>query len=220
MKLLIKIPTKGRLNQFLNVLRKYKNLSSTNNVRYLITLDNDDSDKEFLIEVLTGEYKDILTFVCGESKSKVDAINRDLDTNMDWDILMLSSDDMVPLVVGFDDIIINKMAEYYPDTDGVLFFNDGFKKDKLNTLPILGKKYYERFGYIYNPEYKSLWADNEFTEVANILGKQKYFDNVIIRHEHPDYGFSKRDFIHNENLKNDSVDKEVYNKRKKNNFYL
>jgi hypothetical protein len=30
-----------------------------------------------------------------------------------------------------------------------------------------------------------LWCDNEFTDVANILKKQTYSAQVIIKHEHP-----------------------------------
>ena len=75
-------------------------------------------------------------------------------------IVLLASDDMIPMEKGFDNIIIDKMKNYYPDTDGVLWFNDGYQGDKLNTLCILGKKYYDRFGYIYNPEYISVLSDN------------------------------------------------------------
>lgn len=127
---------------------------------------------------------------------------------------------MIPIVEGFDNIIRDKMKEYFPDLDGVLWFNDGNQKNKLNTLWILGKKYYERFNYIYYPEYKSTWCDNEFMDVVNILKKQQYFDQTIIKHEHPDWGFGNRDQIHTENIKNESHDKSLYFERKKTNFNI
>ena len=111
------------------------------------------------------------------------------------------------------------MEKNFSDTDGVLWFADGNRKD-LNTLSILGKKYYDRFGYIYNPEYKSTWCDNEFTDVANILKKQVFIDRVIIKHEHPDWGFGGRDNIHNLNSSNENYDKSVYLKNKSVNFGL
>ena len=137
---------------------------------------------------------------------------------LDFDIVLLASDDMVPMVKGYDTIIKNRMKETYPDTDGVLWFNDGYKGKELNTLCILGKKYYDRFGYIYHPSYNSVWCDNEFMDVANILGRQTYFNEVIIRHQHPDWGFGSRDTIHVTNMKNESSDNLTYNKRKLNNF--
>lgn len=221
MKLLIKFPTRDRKNKFLLTLKKYYNfLSKKNDVHFLITMDEDDSEmnNDDIKEILNS-YEN-LTYYYGNSKTKIEAINKDLEKITNWDIVLLASDDMIPIVKGYDEIIINKMKNYYSDTDGVLWFNDGYQGNKLNTLCILGKKYYERFGYIYNPEYKSVWSDNEFMSVANILNKQQYFDDIIIKHEHPDYGFGNRDKIHMTNIKNESLDRETFNKRKLNNFGL
>jgi hypothetical protein len=221
MKILIKFPTRGRTFKFFNVLKNYYTMcDDLDNIKFLITLDTDDKlmNQPGVIDMFK-EYKN-LTYIYGESKSKIDAINRDIDIDDDWDIILLASDDMVPKVKGYDTIIRNKMNELYPDTDGVLWFNDGNQGDRLNTLCILGKKYYKRFNYIYNPEYKSVWSDNEFMDVANLLGKQTYFNDVIIRHEHPDVGFGQRDTIHFDNIKNESIDKDVYLKRKSINFGL
>ena len=160
-----------------------------------------------------------LDFVFGESLNKIDAVNRDI-VDGDWDIILLASDDMIPEQLGYDDIIRNNMKKYFPNTDGVLWFNDGFQKENLNTLCILGKKYYKRFNYIYYPEYKSTWCDNEFMDVANLLGKQKYFANVIIRHEHPDWGFGNVDKIHQLNHSNLNYDINLYKNRKNFKFGL
>lgn len=221
MKLLIKFPTRGRKNKFLLVLKKYVNLlSGENDVHFLISLDEDDGEmNNNLVREVLSEYKN-LTYVFGKSENKVHAINRDIEHHSDWDILLLASDDMIPQVKGYDNIIIEKMKKLYPDTDGVLFFDDGFKKNELNTLCILGKKYYERFGYIYYPEYKSTWCDNEFTLVANLLNKQTYIDNVIIKHEHPDWGYGGHDVIHRINFENVSFDRNLFIQRQKNNFDL
>ena len=221
MKLLIKFPTKNRKFKFLNVFNKYHQFcDDKENTQFLVTLDNDDSDMNSpdVIEILKT-FKNT-KFIFGDSKSKVDAINRDMELYNDWDIVLLASDDMTPMIKGYDNIIRNNMKTHYPDTDGVLWFNDGYQKNKLNTLCILGKKYYDRFKYIYNPEYKSVWSDNEFMDVANLLGKQTYFNDVIIKHEHPDWGFGNRDHIHQENFTNVDYDKNIYLKNKSINFGL
>jgi hypothetical protein len=87
-------------------------------------------------------------------------------------------------------------------------------------LCILGKKYYERFNYIYYPEYKSVWSDNEFMLVGNLLKKQKYFPMVIIKHEHPDWGYGKHDVIHNKNHSDLSFDMNLFKDRQSKNFYI
>jgi hypothetical protein len=161
------------------------------------------------------------TYVFDISDSKIHAVNRDIDKiDFDWDIILLASDDMTPQVEGYDQIIKDKMKEFYSDTDGILWFNDGFQGEKLNTLCVLGKKYYERFNYIYHPDYKSCWSDNEFMEVGKILKKQTYIDSVIIKHEHPDWGYGSRDQIHTNNINDYQYDLGVYNRRKDINFEL
>jgi hypothetical protein len=159
-------------------------MDEKDNFEIVVSVDNDDpvmNNPEmisFLNEIPN------LKYYFSDNKSKIEAINADIPDS-DWDILVLISDDMIPEVKGFDNIIRQKMEEHYPDTDGVLWFFDGWRKD-LNTLCILGRKYYDRFGYIYHPSYESFWSDAEFTDVANLLNKQTYFDQVIIRHLHPD----------------------------------
>ncbi len=220
MKILIKFPTRGRRDKFFNVLDIYYQLAENiDNVEFQITIDTDDesmNNHNVLAKLKT--YKN-LKYNLGFSKNKINAVNRDI-TIGDWDIILIASDDMIPKVKGYDNIIRNKMTELYPNTDGVLWFNDGNQGNRLNTLCILGKKYYERFNYIYHPDYTSLWADNEFMDVANLLNKQTYFNDIIIRHEHPDAGFGKRDFVHIDNVKFDTIDRNVYIKRKEKNFGL
>lgn len=219
MKILIKFPTKNRKDKFFDVLNLYYNLlDDIDSTEFLVTIDEDDlsmNNKDVLNKL--SKYKN-LNFTVGISNSKIHAVNRDIPTK-NWDILLLASDDMIPQVKGYDKIIRDKMLEFFPDTDGVLWFNDGNRKD-LNTLSILGIKYYQRFNYIYYHEYKSLWADNEFMTVANLLGKQKFFDEVIIHHEHPDYGFGFRDNIHSLNSINDNYDRNLFLNRKNKNFNL
>jgi hypothetical protein len=183
----------------------------------IVSCDLDDhSMKEDYIKDIMLQYKNV-TLLFGENKSKIEAVNANL-SEVNFDILLLASDDMIPMVKGFDTIIKNKMSECYPDTDGVLWFNDGHQENNLNTLCIIGKKYYDRFGYIYNPEYKSVYCDNEFMDVANILNKQTYFPEVIIQHQHPDWGYGNMDTVHSLNQINCNDDMNTYYKNKLKNF--
>jgi len=220
MKLLIKFPTRSRRKQFFETFDKYQQFITEPTTKFLITIDEDDSDMNNDEVLAILESYENVTFVVGKSNSKIHAINRDINKNDDWDIILLASDDMIPQVKGFDKVINTLMSSNYPDTDGILFFNDGFKGQELNTLCILGKKYYERFGYIYYPEYKSTWCDNEFMMVGNILKRQKYFPMVIIKHEHPDWGYGKHDIIHHKNHSDLSFDMNLYKDRKSKNFYI
>jgi hypothetical protein len=223
-KILFKLPSRNRPTRVFEVLDEtIKNLNNLNNFTFLLSLDEDDITMNNLDVINKLNSYPNMNIFFGVSDSKISAVNRDMDKiNTDWDILVLLSDDMIPIYKGFDDIIREKFHQFFPNFDGVTWFNDGHQKNKLNTLCILGKKYYERFGYIYNPEYKSLFCDNEFTIVAEKLGKQKYFDIVIIEHRQYSIGNNKDRYdelyIKNDNFLN--YDSQIYKKRQSINFEL
>jgi len=220
--LLIKFPTRGRREKFFQVLDTYLDMmEDKQNYSIVVSCDQDDADMcNPEVKSRLDQYKNLRVHF-GNNKTKIEAVNADLSPDEDFDIILLASDDMIPVVKGYDRIIREMMKKKFPDTDGVLFFNDGYQGDKLNTLCILGRAYYKRFNYIYHPAYKSLWCDNEFMHVADMLGKQTYFEQNIIRHEHPDSNRSlEEDQLYEKNQKFNSSDRITYEGRKKNNFDL
>jgi hypothetical protein len=219
--ILIKFPSRQRPQKMLDTFSKYIDMAtSPEKISFLVSLDEDDSTvTSQLLETLMSKHKQC-KIIIGKSAGKIGAVNRDMEHAPVFDILLLASDDMIPVQKGYDEMIRNKMESHYPDNDGVLFFNDGNQGDKLNTICILGKKYYDRFGYIYHPSYKSLWCDNEFTEVAYSLGKQTYFSDVIIQHEHPEWMNGKSDPLYEKNQTYNDRDQQNYYQRKEKGFPL
>lgn len=198
--ILFKFPSRSRPQKFKTAMESIlNNLARPDLARFLFTLDsNDPTFPEY--DKVTDELGDInLLCVTGESKNKIDAINRNMEDAYsffpDWEILICMSDDMSFVKKGFDDLIRNSFDQFFPQGDGVLHFNDGNQKENVMTLAVMDRKYYERTNYIYNPKYKSVWCDVEQTEVAFMLGKLKYMgdDVVICRHLHPAWGLSQYD---------------------------
>ena len=221
MKILVKWPTRNRPERFAKALRAYQALRTTDQVDFLITIDMDDREMT-RPHILEGLRKwGNLRYEIIDPSGKIGAINSGLDAVCTkYDIIVLASDDMIPAVVGWDKRIIDDMGKYFPDTDGVLWYNDGYTGQKLNTLTIMGTKYYRRFGYIYHPDYVALWCDNEMMDVANKLGKQKYFEDVIIRHEHPMNGHGRVDALNIRDSRYYETDKKTYEDRKARGFDL
>jgi len=221
MKIVIKIPTKNRVNLFFPLLDSYYALlSNKHDVQFIINCDqNDFSMRSMLTVERLKTYKN-LTYCFAPNKTKIEAINANLDKlPEDFDVLVLSSDDMTPIKQGYDDVIAQTMLENFPDTDGALWFNDGTQSNGLNTLPIMGKKYFQRFGYIYHPSYKSFYADNEYTQVGKSLGKLHYVDSVIIRHDHCTTTKARlRDELYWENEKYWYQDADTFREREAKNF--
>ena len=221
--LLIQFPTRERPDKFLLVAKKYIDLlEDKDNWMMNISCDEDDfsmNNPAIIRKVynLADEGHIYLNF--NANKSKIQAVNADVDS-FKFDILLLASDDMIPKEPNYDKTIRDYYKRFFPDYDGVLHFNDGYQRDQLNTLSIIGRTYYSRFGYVYHPSYLSLYADDEFDLVSKHLGKKKYFDQVIIKHEHPNFGFIENDQLYIKNGKLDAIDRKTFRDRKSINFGL
>ncbi len=190
MKLLIKFPTRQRPALFFETLSKYISMSSgLHQIEYVISMDEDDvsMNNEQVRDRLNGLIDggvDIKYFY-GNSKTKIEAINADMDkASDDWDMVFNGQDDMIPTAEGYDDVMLTRLFELFPDTDGAVWLNDQYMGyDENCTIVAAGRKYYERFGYLYYPGYDSVFADNEYTEVGKALGKLVYVSDRVVKHD-------------------------------------
>lgn len=223
LKLLIKFPTRGRPEKFFQVLELYyQKAINKEHLAFVISCDIDDpSMNNIQVRQKLDEFnkKCRLVYFFGHNKTKVQAINADMEKLNGWDILLLASDDMIPIMDGYDEKIRNDMYFYHRNMDGVLWYNDN-GQDRINTLCILGNRYYKRFNYIYNPEYISLWCDNEFTDVSVFLGKVYKSDEILVEHAHPVYQKAPFDALYARNESYFNIDKVTYEKRAAKNFDL
>lgn len=236
MKILFKYATRSRPELFKRGIESIINNVESEDYKILVSVDsNDDSMNGVAHDYLHYSWIKIadnrincknIKLSFGDSKNKIEAVNRDVNEfNYDWDILVNMSDDMVFNVKGFDNIIrenfyfkkLDGGNSLVKDLDKCLHFPDGNRKD-LITMSIMGRDYYNRFNYIYHPDYISLYCDNEQTEVAKMLGCYKYVDKQIFEHLHPAYGKAVFDaqYQHTESFGN--VDLQTYLKRKEANF--
>ena len=217
MKILFKYTTRSRRSNFLRGIDSIvNNLHDNENYHILISVDKDDASM-FPLPVLDCKH----TYVVGESKSKVDAINRDINEYSlfeDWDILVNMSDDVVFIEKGFDTKIRFMFeGESERDLNQVLHFPDGNRNDLL-TVSIMGREYYNRDNYIYNPEYKSLYCDNEAMEVAKQRGCYNFVDKQIFEHLHPAYGKAIFDVQYAKTESYGSLDCQTFIRRQANGF--
>ena len=238
--ILMKVTSRERPKQLLETVKSYIEMAAnTSDMVWLFSFDSNDEsyfnnvfilDLERLLgltehtDVKVYGYTSVLNYsncaiVFGTSSGKINAINRDIKYyGCSWDILLNISDDQRPIVKGYDNIIRNAMPEHL---DASLWFWDGVQP-RISTMEILGKTYYQRFNYIYYPEYKSFFCDNESTLVAQKLGKQIKSNNCIIKHEHyaAPNGSMKFDDLYKKNNTFWKHDEDLYHSRVKINFGL
>lgn len=224
MKLLVQFPTYGRPDKFLRVLNQYvETCSEKNAVFFNINCDLAD------LSMTNAYVQQRIAYIIRKRPNVDYALNYDQNTNKisaindhinerDFDIVICASDDMVPKAHSWDQEIVIAMNEHFPDLDGCVHFNDGNTDGKLITFSILGKALYNHFGYIYHPDYKSLYCDDEFTQEVTRMNKVAYINKVIISHEHWSIAGTENhnqvDIAVQKTLHYSGRDQAVFNKRK------
>lgn len=234
MKILFKYTTRSRRSNFLRGIDSIvSNISDKSNYHILISVENQFNDATMHpLPLLDCPH----TYCVNTDKptTKIDAINRDVNefTKVcDWDILVNMSDDMIFTEKGFDDIIresfrlnpweaLHKYGSSYIEYSlyQCIHFPDGVTNEKLISMSILGRTYYERDKYIYHPDYKSLYCDEEVMAVAKMRGCYKYVDKHIFKHLHPAHGNAPNDAQYQHTESFHPIDGATFQRRKANGF--
>jgi hypothetical protein len=126
------------------------------------------------------------------------AVSDDFGCPRDWDEQLLTALD------GKQDYIVKTQ-------DGLQPF--------IITLPIMDRLYYNRFGYIYHPDYFHMWADAELADVGKALGKTITLD-LTFPHRHYSTGKMKKDATNIQNDSHFNNDRVIYEKHKADNWGL
>lgn len=224
MNILIKYPTRGRPEAFKTHLNNIRE-TTRRRLPILVSADLDDRtmNNEEMIEWVRKEHPNVfLRF--GAGISKIEACNRDIsgfDEIRQWDLLILTSDDMRFIRQGWDERIAEIAQIRWPgSTDFFLHLNDGHVGALLPTLNICGREYYDRFGYVYFPGYKSICCDAENFYVSQMLGRHYYYPEILFNHDHPANGIGGYDDLYRRNGAFEDDDIQLYFKRLEDGFGL
>lgn len=184
MKILLKLATRERPQRAISTVQSFlRNALDKRDVSVVISADTDDAS---MTPDVIGQLRSMrCDVVMGTSTNKVFAINRDLEGRQ-FDIIVAIADDM-EAARSWDRIIRADMDREWPNLDGALHYNDGHVGDRLCTIPVMGVNLFRKFGYVYHPDYVSLWCDNEYTEVLRTLGRLPYLRKTVIEHRHPSH---------------------------------
>lgn len=215
MNILVKLPTRERPERFREVLGGWvRNCKRPERVTWLFSFDMDDPSMEGFDDLPENSI-----VVYGASNSKVHAINRDIpQVKTPWDVLLVLSDDMHCARSDWDEAIEADIDS----PDQLLWYYDG-KQEHICTLPLMTRVYYDRFGYVYHPDYLSVFCDNEQTDVAQQLGLLKYISTPLAVHVHPaNFTGVLKDALYerNETGKIWKRDQSTWKNRKARNYFL
>lgn len=147
------------------------------NVELLVSLDSDDP----------SSYANVPgVHLRNDNRSAIDAINFAAKYSTGNILIQIAEDFECPDNWGAKILDFTKGK-----TDWILKTQDGIQ-EWIITLPIMDRAYYNRFGYIYYPEYKHMFCDTEMSCVADLLGRRLTSDLM---------------FKHNNEIFNDEVRK-------------
>lgn len=213
-------PSRSRPQRLFDALANINDLSESENYEIICAFDEDDlSMNNDEVREQLKQYNNVKYFY-GLSANKVAACNRETNKiSPETSIVCLHSDDFEYLEYGFDGVIREVFNTNFPEFDGVVHFHDGHQ-DRTMTYTIMGINLFRKLGYLYHRDFFSVYADNQLTEMAQIMNKYVYSDKRILRHNHPIFHLSAWDDLYrkNEAPEHYHQDRETFLKQKANNF--
>ena len=193
-------PSRHRIKQALATREKWL-LRADGPVEYIFSFDSDDDTIPAYIDGLRLP-----------NKTAIEAINNAAKIAT-GDLFIVVSDDFSDPPEHWDSLLLEEIGG---EEDFVVKTQDGIQKT-LITLPILDRKYYNRFGYIYHPDFDHMASDVEFTAVAHMLGRVINSD-LMFEHLHYTTGKTPKDAINDKNDLTYQHGEEILTRHRLNNF--
>lgn len=223
MKISYIFPSRSRPKKFFEGLANINDMSDSDDYEIICALDQDDetmNSGEIIEEA--EDYNNVKIFY-GLSGGKISACNREVSKiSHDTSIICLFSDDMKFLKFGFDNDIRDAFSKFFPSLDGVVHFPDSHALARTMTMTMMGVNLYKQLGYLYHPDFFSVYADNHITEMAKAMNKYVFVNKKILDHFHPGWNMAEWDdqYRRTEAPENYKRDRDTFNKLKANNFGL
>lgn len=216
-------PTRNRKEQAFKTASKWLfNADRPDLIDYTFSIDIDDSEKWYSVVKMMpkpfSNYSKDLYVIKNNNKSAIQAINFaagyiHLRSNEGENYLLLVVSDDTDSPEHWDTLLLNELNG---KSDFCAKVDDGLQPT-LVTMPIMDRIYYERYGYIYNPEYRHMFCDQELTAVAIMIGKYIKLP-LTFNHLHYTTGKTPKDAL---NARNDATwyqGETLFNERMKTNF--
>lgn len=206
-------PSRGRPEKALATAKEWLDTSGVPDVEYVLCTDNDDPRAN---DYHKSQFTDIGWHVFYNNKSVVDATN----AAARWakgDILVYLSDDF-KCPDNWGQLILKEFEGC--TTPRLVKVDDMLQKFDVPvlTIPIMNRALYERLGYFWHPEYKSMHVDCDLYETVKRLGALKLCPHLKFPHEHVSIGKAPMDETYRRSSANWDQGLEVFRRRQKLNF--
>ncbi len=206
-------PTRSRPDISLSTCKKWIERAGTEDIQLIISIDADEQrfdeyekNHEQLSAMMDQTAMTRAILLVGENHSAIEAINHAAKV-ASGNILMVISDD----TDCEQNWAIDLLKHLEGKSDFVVKCPDGIQ-DWMITMPVMDRKYYERFGYIY------MFCDLEVACVGDLLARTINVP-MMFRHDHYNSYF-ENDPLRKKTNETWQQGEEVFLRRIKNNFDL
>lgn len=202
-------PSKGRHKLAFEAFQNWsKKADNWKNIEYILSVDTPDAGlymQEFY------PFWHAVRILHLPNNSAIEAINNAAQIAT-GDIFIVMSDDF-DCPEHWDTLLLEALEG---KSDFIVKTQDGLQPT-LITLPILDKVYYNRFGYVYHPDYLHLHSDEEMTIVGHMLGRVITLP-LLFPHNHYTTGKMQMDAINEKNNSTWAHGQRTLDRRALNNF--
>ena len=189
-----------------------KTASGDHEYEWIVSLSKKDATLEEYYQTFTDSDAVLITT---RSTNMVQATN-EIAKLCAGQIIILVSDDMWSCEL-WDSKILHKFEMI--NGPGILQVSDGITVTKL-TIPIMNREAYKKLGYIYHPDYISMYADDDLRKTALQHGMYYNGTDIMIEHRHYSVNKAKMDKTYaSENSRTAwKIGEQVFFERAKNKF--
>lgn len=166
--------------------------ASQSGIEWCIAVDDGSHECRMAAETVAARYTNVKVVINTGPKNCVAGWNAGAAVAT-GKVLIAVADDFRP-PVGWDALLLSLQPKGWEDGEHVVKVEDGYVHD-IFVLPILTRKRYARFGYIFYPKYESMFCDTEFGAVAQRDGVVIDANHLLFEHMHPDCGKRQRDTV-------------------------
>lgn len=213
-------PSRGRPDKAFDTFANWEFQSSgEHEIEWILSVDSTDPKLQQYQKIFydrgLDRNMDLISphsMICNLNTSVVQATNMAAKFAM-GDILVYLSDDFSCLE-NWDIMVANQFENV---TEPLLIkVDDCLQKFEVPvlTLPIMNRALYEKLGYFWHPEYKSMFVDEDLYWVCRNMGAMKLCPHLKFPHEHPANGKAENDETYTRSAANWEQGKAVFNKRK------
>lgn len=216
MKISLIHPSRGRAEKAYNTFMYWLLCSSLQtHIEHILSIDEDDKD--------LSKYKLLFTkstIIVNKNMNVVEAANRAAEVCTGEIIIYLSDDFICPKE--WDKILITEFSKHNNSEPIILKVDDCLQKFHVDilTIPIMNRALYTKLGYLWHPEYKSMFVDQDLFWTCKNNNWIVFMPELQFAHHHYSNGKAVKDNTYMLSNQHWDSGKLTYAKRKAENFPL